>query len=95
MRPRAVTGYLQRPAPTLPRYQPAAARALARLFTRGIHKASIEGAVVDPRLGPLIVGQDLSAGYVSQDGIHFELYLSESIVLSLDEPQAICTIRPA
>lgn len=69
---------------------------LRRLFNRGIHKATIEGgALVDPHVGPLIIGQDLSAGYVAQDGIHFELYLSESIVLRLDEPQAICTIKPA
>jgi uncharacterized linocin/CFP29 family protein len=69
---------------------------LRRLFDRGIYKASIEGgAVVDPRVGPLLVGQDLSAGYVSQDGIHYDLYLSESIVLRLDEPQAVCTITPS
>lgn len=69
---------------------------LRRLFDRGIHKASIEGgAVVDPHVGPLLIGQDLSAGYVSQDGIHYELYLSESIVLRLDEPQAVCTISPS
>lgn len=68
---------------------------LRRLFTHGIFKASIEGGlVIDPRVGPLIVGQDLSAGYVSQDGIHYELFLSESLVLRLDEPKAICTITP-
>jgi uncharacterized linocin/CFP29 family protein len=69
---------------------------LRRLFMRGIHKASIDGGVVvDPRVGPLIVGQDLSAGYIAQDGIHYELYLSESIVLRLDDARAICTIKPA
>jgi uncharacterized linocin/CFP29 family protein len=66
---------------------------LRRLFARGIHKASIEGGVVvDPHVGPLIVGQDLNAGYIAQDGIHYELYLSESIVLRLDQPEAVCTI---
>ena len=69
---------------------------LRRLFDRGVHKASIEGGVVvDPRVGPLIVGQDLQAGFIAQDGIHYELYLSESIVLRLDDPEAICTITPA
>ena len=69
---------------------------LRRLFERGIHKASIEGGLaVDPRVGPLLIGQDLSAGYIAQDGIHYELYLSESVVLRLDEPQAVCTIKPA
>src|SRR5258708_10759628 len=66
---------------------------LHRLCTRGIYKAAIEGGVlVDPRLGALIVGQDLRAGYISQDGVHYHLFLSESIVLRIDEPPAICTI---
>jgi hypothetical protein len=66
---------------------------LRRLCTRGIHKAPIDGGVlVDPRLGALILGQDLRAGYTSQDGVHYHLFLSESIVLRIDEPPAICTI---
>ena len=66
---------------------------LRRLCTRGIYKAQIEGGVlVDPRLGKLILGQDLRAGYMSQDGVHYHLFLSESIVLRIDEPSAICTI---
>ena len=68
---------------------------LRRLFTKGIFKASIDGGVVvDPRVGPVVVGQDLAAGYIAQDGIHYELFLSESLVLRLDEPEAICTITP-
>jgi uncharacterized linocin/CFP29 family protein len=66
---------------------------LRRLCTRGIYKAPIEGGVVvDPRLGALILGQDLRAGYVGQDGVHYHLFLSESIVLRIDDPPAICTI---
>jgi uncharacterized linocin/CFP29 family protein len=66
---------------------------LRRLCTRGIHKAPIEGGVlVDPRVGALVLGQDLRAGYIRQDGVHYELYLSESIVLRIDEPRAVCTI---
>ena len=66
---------------------------LRRLCTRGIYKAPIEGGVlVDPRLGTLILGQDLHAGYISQDGVHYHLSLTESIVLRIDEPKAICTI---
>lgn len=69
---------------------------LKRLCTRGIYKASIEGgAVVDPRVGSLVVGQDLRAGYAQQDGVHYHLYLSESLVLRLQEPKAICTIGVA
>jgi uncharacterized linocin/CFP29 family protein len=66
---------------------------LRRLCTAGIYKAAIEGGVlVDTRVGVLILGQDLSAGYSSQDGVHYHLYLSESIVLRIDEPEAICVI---
>jgi uncharacterized linocin/CFP29 family protein len=66
---------------------------LRRLCTRGIFKAAIEGGVlVDPRVGVLIIGQDLQAGYAGQDGVHYQLYLTESLVLRIDEPEAICTI---
>lgn len=66
---------------------------LRHLCTRGIYKAPIEGGVlVDPRVGALVLGQDLRAGYIGQDGVHYELYLTESIVLRIDEPRAICTI---
>jgi uncharacterized linocin/CFP29 family protein len=66
---------------------------LRHLCTRGIYKAPIEGGVlVDPRVGALVLGQDLRAGYIGQDGVHYQLYLTESIVLRIDEPKAICTI---
>jgi uncharacterized linocin/CFP29 family protein len=66
---------------------------LRRLCTAGIHKAAIEGGVlVDTRVGVLILGQDLQAGYSSQDGVHYHLYVSESIVLRIDEPKASCVI---
>ena len=71
---------------------------LRRLCTRGIFKAPIEGGIlVDPTVGTLIVGQDLEAGYIGQDGIHYQLYLSESVVLRIDDPGAACIIpaRPA
>jgi uncharacterized linocin/CFP29 family protein len=66
---------------------------LRRLCTRGIYKAPIEGGVLlDPRVGVLIIGQDLRAGYGTQDGVHYHLYLTESLVLRVDDPKAICTI---
>ena len=66
---------------------------LRRLCTRGIYKAPIEGGVlIDPNVGTLILGQDLCAGYTSHDGVYYQLFLSESIVLRIDEPAAICTI---
>jgi uncharacterized linocin/CFP29 family protein len=53
----------------------------------------IEGGVlVDPRVGALVLGQDLSSGYVGQEGVHYEFYLSESIVFRIDEPRAVCAI---
>jgi uncharacterized linocin/CFP29 family protein len=68
---------------------------LRRLCTAGIYKAAIPGGVlVDTRVGVLILGQDLQAGYSSQDGVHYQLYVSESIVLRIDEPKAICVIAP-
>lgn len=69
---------------------------LRRLCTTGIYKAPIKGGVlVDHRVGALVIGQDLMAGYAQQDGIHYHLYLSESLVFRLDEPKAICTIEMA
>ena len=69
---------------------------LRRLCTRGIFKAPIEGGVlVDARAGVLIIGQDLRAGYEGQDGVHYRLYLSESLVLRIDDPAAVCTIGAA
>ncbi|HEY3909870.1 MAG TPA: family 1 encapsulin nanocompartment shell protein [Stellaceae bacterium] len=66
---------------------------LRRLCTGGIYKASIEGGVlIDPRVGVLVVGQDLRSGYVGQDGTHYQLYVSESLALRIDEPNAICTL---
>src|SRR5687767_6824578 len=66
---------------------------LRRLCQRGVYKAAIQGGVlVDPRVGKLIIGQDLMAGYIGQDGVHYQLYVTESVVLRLDEPRAICTI---
>ncbi len=66
---------------------------LRRLCELGVFKAGIEGGVlVDPRVGRLIIGQDLMTGYSAQDGIHHELYVSESLVLMVEEPKAICTI---
>ncbi|HZS83791.1 MAG TPA: family 1 encapsulin nanocompartment shell protein [Stellaceae bacterium] len=69
---------------------------LRRLCTKGIYKAPIEGGVlVDPRVGVLIIGQDLQAGFAAQDGVHYQLYLTESLILRIDEPRAICTIAAA
>lgn len=66
---------------------------LNSLCELGIFKAPIEGAVlVDQRVGSIVVAQDLRAGYSGTDGVHYQLYLSESMVLKLDSPDAVCTI---
>ncbi len=67
---------------------------LGRLCQLGVFKAEIDGGVVvDPRVGRIVVGQDLAAGYADQDGIHYRLHLTESVVLMVEEPEAICTIK--
>jgi len=67
---------------------------LGRLCQLGVFKAGIDGGVVvDPRVGRIIVGQDLAAGYADQDGIHYRCYLTESVVLMVEEPEAICTLK--
>jgi uncharacterized linocin/CFP29 family protein len=66
---------------------------LKSLCTSGIYKAPIQGgALIDPRVGVLIVGQDLRTGYESQDGIHYRLFMTETLVLRIDDPAAVCTI---
>jgi len=66
---------------------------LRRLCTGGIYKTAIEGGVlVDQSAGVLILGQDLRSGFIGLDGVHYQLYLSESIVLRIDDPEGICTI---
>lgn len=67
---------------------------LRRLCEAGVYKTDIPGGVVvDPRVGRLVIGQDLRAGYARQDGIHHQMYLSESLVLSIEQPRAICTLE--
>lgn len=66
---------------------------LGRLCTRGIYKAPIVGAaIIDPRAGRLILGQDLVAGFAWADGVRCHLFLSESLVLKLDDARAVCRV---
>jgi uncharacterized linocin/CFP29 family protein len=68
---------------------------LKRLCELGVYKAAIDGAVlVDSHVGRLMLGQDLMTGYSSNDGIHYQLFSSESIVLMLDDPEAVCVLTP-
>jgi uncharacterized linocin/CFP29 family protein len=69
---------------------------LRRLCTAGIYKSAIEGgALIDTSVGVLVQGQDFHAGYIGHDGVHYQLYISESIVARIDEPGAVCTIGVA
>jgi len=68
---------------------------LKRLCTRGIVKAAIGGGVlVAPDVGPIILGQDLQVSYLGPDAAHYNFTLSESLVLKIEAPDAICTIAP-
>lgn len=67
---------------------------LRSLCELGVYKAPVKGgALVDSRVGRIIIGQDLMAGYARQDGIHHELYLSESLVLLVERPGAVCLLE--
>jgi uncharacterized linocin/CFP29 family protein len=67
---------------------------LRRLCQGGVLKAPITGAVLlDPRAGEIKIGQDLRVGFATSDGIHLKLFVSESLALMLDAPEAICTIE--
>jgi uncharacterized linocin/CFP29 family protein len=66
---------------------------LRRLCEGGVFKAPIQGAmVVDSRVGTLKIGQDLRIGYSGNDGAHYKLFASESLVLLIEEPAAVCTL---
>jgi uncharacterized linocin/CFP29 family protein len=67
---------------------------LRRLCEGGVFKAPIEGGLlVDPRAGDIKVGQDLRVGYSANDGVHFKLFASESLVFLLSDAEAICTLE--
>lgn len=63
-----------------------------QICARGVFKAPIDGGVVvDPRAGKIIIGQDLAVGFSRSDGTHHHLYLTESLVLRVDDPGAVCS----
>jgi uncharacterized linocin/CFP29 family protein len=66
---------------------------LKRLCTRGIVKADIEGGVLVAKdVGSIILGQDMQVSYLSTDAAHEHFTISESMVLKIEAPDAICTI---
>jgi uncharacterized linocin/CFP29 family protein len=66
---------------------------LRRLCAGGVLKAPVQGGVLlDPRVGTIKIGQDMHVGFSTTDGIYLRLFVSESLVLLLDEPEAICTL---
>ena len=65
----------------------------AQLCTGGIVKAAIEGCVVVARdVGSIVVGQDLQVSFLSSDAAHEHFSISESLVLKIEAPDAICAI---
>ncbi|HXV82073.1 MAG TPA: family 1 encapsulin nanocompartment shell protein [Candidatus Binatia bacterium] len=68
---------------------------LKRLCTRGIVKAPIEGGVLVAKdVGSIVLGQDLQIAYLTSDAAHEDFAVSESLVLKIEAPDAICTIMP-
>ena len=66
---------------------------LKRLCTRGIVKAAIDGGVLISReVGSIVIGQDLQIFHLNSDGAHEHFAASESIVLKVEAPDAICTL---
>jgi len=60
---------------------------------QGIVKADIEGGVLVARdVGSIVVGQDLQVTHLSSDAAHEQFAVSESLVLKIEAPDAICTI---
>jgi uncharacterized linocin/CFP29 family protein len=69
---------------------------LKRLCTRGIVKADIDGGVLVAKdVGSIVLGQDMQVSYLGPDAAHENFTVSESVVLKLEAPDAICTITPA
>lgn len=67
-----------------------------RVCARGVYKAPVYGGVVvDPQAARIVVGQDLAAGFERSDGTHHHLYLTESLMVRIDEPRAVCTVAAA
>jgi uncharacterized linocin/CFP29 family protein len=68
---------------------------LKSLCTNGVYKAAVDRPVlVDEHVGVLVLGQDLHVGYAGSDGIHYQLFACESLVLRLDQPGAVCVLAP-
>lgn len=66
---------------------------LKRLCEEGVHKAEIgKPVLVDPQVGRIVIGQDLRCGYSGTDGIHYQLFANESVVLKVEEPGAVCVL---
>ena len=66
---------------------------LKSLCTHGVYKAALDKpVVVDNHAGAVVLGQDLRVGYSGSDGIHYQLFVCESMVLRLDEPEAVCVV---
>ena len=67
---------------------------LKRLCTRGIVKAAaVNGGVLVSRdVGSIVLGQDLEVSYLSSDAAHENFAVTESMLLKIEAPDAICTI---
>jgi uncharacterized linocin/CFP29 family protein len=68
---------------------------LKRLCTGGITKAPIDnGVLISKDVGSIVLGQDLQISYLTPDAAHENFAVTESVVLKIDAPDAICAITP-
>jgi uncharacterized linocin/CFP29 family protein len=68
---------------------------LKRLCTAGITKAPIDnGVLISKDVGSIVLGQDLQINYLGPDAAHENFAVTESVVLKIEAPDAICTITP-
>ena len=52
------------------------------------------GVLVSRDVGSLVVGQDMQISYLGPDAAHENFTVSESAVLKIEAPDAICTFNP-
>ncbi len=67
------------------------------MVTAGVYKSSIleEGGVLiaaTAQCASLVLGQDMSIGYIGPAGAEQEFTLSESLMVRIRQPKAICTL---
>jgi uncharacterized linocin/CFP29 family protein len=71
---------------------------LSNIVTDGIYKAPVlqDGGVLlasGRQFATIVLGQDLTVGFVGPGGDHMEFFVSESLALRVRRPQSICVLK--